>query len=69
MKVIIKPSDIETKKYTAIFYDDDGTKVKTTHFGFKGMSDFTQHKNEVRKHNYISRHMTRENWKIGRAHV
>jgi len=62
MKVIIKPSDIATKKYTAIFYDDNGNKIETTHFGFKGMSDYTQHKNENRKLNYIARHRARENW-------
>ena len=61
MKVVIKPSTNPDKKYMAIFYKD-GKKVKTTHFGAKNMSDFTKHKNEERKANYIKRHQARENW-------
>ena len=33
MKVIIKPSNVKNKKFTAIFYDDKGKKVKTSQFG------------------------------------
>ncbi len=36
MKVEIKPSTRKDKKFMAIFYDND-KKVKTTHFGLKGM--------------------------------
>lgn len=35
---------------------------KTIHFGAKGYSDFTQHKDPKRKEAYIRRHQTRENW-------
>jgi len=62
MKVEIKRSPILTKKLVAIFYDNDGKKVKTTHFGFKGMSDMTQHNDPIRKQRYIERHKHRENW-------
>jgi len=62
MKVEIKKSPILTKKYVAIFYDEDGKKVKTTHFGFSGMSDMTQHHDIFRKNRYIDRHKNRENW-------
>ena len=48
MKVIIKPSTQKDKKLMAIFYDGE-KKVKTTHFGAKGMSDFTIHKDKERK--------------------
>ena len=41
MFVSITPSKIKGKKYTAVFYDDNKKKVKTTHFGSAGMSDFT----------------------------
>ena len=61
MKLIIKPSNIKEKKYTAIFYDGD-RKVKTTHFGSKGMSDFTKHKDPERKKRYLARHRKNENW-------
>jgi len=61
MKVIIKKSTNPKKKYMAIF-SNDGKKVKTTHFGSAGMSDFTIHKDEERKKRYIARHQKRENW-------
>jgi hypothetical protein len=53
----IKPSPRQDKKYVAEF--DDGTK---THFGAKGMSDFTKHGDEERKERYIKRHKVNENW-------
>lgn len=62
MKVQIKKSSNPNKKYMAIFYDDNDKKVKTTHFGAKGMSDFTKHKNEERKNKYLNRHKKNENW-------
>jgi len=62
MKVEIKPSTQKDKKFMAIFYDDDGKKKKTTHFGAKGMSDFTIHKDKERKERYLDRHRKRENW-------
>ena len=61
MKVEIKPSTQKDKKFMAIFYDE-GKKVKTTHFGAKGMSDFTIHKDKQRKERYLDRHRKRENW-------
>jgi hypothetical protein len=61
MKVIIKPSTQKDKKLMAIFYDGE-KKVKTTHFGAKGMSDFTIHKDKERKERYLDRHRKRENW-------
>lgn len=49
------------KKFKAIFYKD-GKKVKTVPFGLLGASDFTKHKDEEVKRNYILRHRVRENW-------
>jgi len=60
--VIIKPSTTKSKKLTAIFYDEKGKKIKTTHFGQKGFSDFTIHKDKERKEKYLKRHQKRENW-------
>ena len=61
MRVEIKPSTSKSKKYTAIFYDGD-KKVKTTHFGSAGMSDFTKNKDPERKQRYLDRHKANENW-------
>jgi len=62
MKVIIKKSTNPEKKYMAIFYDSSKKKVKTTHFGAAGMSDYTKHKDPERKKRYLARHKARENW-------
>tara|TARA_Y100001958_G_C21120133_1_gene464494 strand:- start:512 stop:799 length:288 start_codon:yes stop_codon:yes gene_type:complete len=61
MKVIIKKSTNREKKYMAVFYKD-GKKIKTTHFGAAGMSDYTKHKDSNRKKRYMTRHRKRENW-------
>jgi len=63
-KVVISPSKIKNKKLTAIFYDKDNKKIKTTHFGAAGMSDFPTHKDEARKKRYLDRYRKNENWKV-----
>ena len=55
--VIIQKSHRPDKKFKAVV---NGTK--TIPFGQKGYEDFTIHKNETRKQNYISRHKAREDW-------
>lgn len=58
-------SQIEGKKYTAIFYDDERNKIKTTHFGASGMMDYTKFAADIRdnrKQAYISRHKNNEKW-------
>jgi hypothetical protein len=57
MNVIIKRSDTKGKKFDAVINDK-----KVIHFGQAGASDFTQHKNEDRKNNYIQRHKKNEQW-------
>ena len=59
MKVVIKKSTNHKKKYMAIFYDKNKKKVKTTHFGAAGMSDYTKHKDKSRKRRYLTRHRDR----------
>jgi hypothetical protein len=61
ISVKIQKSDSFNKKYMATFYRD-GKRFKTTHFGAKGMSDFTIHGDEERKQRYIARHSANENW-------
>lgn len=56
MKVEIKKSAKSDKKLMAIFSDENGKKLRTVHFGAKGMSDFTIHKDKKRRERYISRH-------------
>jgi hypothetical protein len=62
MYVSIGKSTRAGKKMMAIFYDEAKKKVKTTHFGQEGASDYTQHGDMQRKANYITRHKARENW-------
>jgi hypothetical protein len=56
MKLIdIKKSDREKKKYMAIFEDENG-KRKTTHFGAKGMDDYTLTGDKEARKRYRERH-------------
>tara|TARA_B100000902_G_C27161566_1_gene839007 strand:- start:691 stop:1062 length:372 start_codon:yes stop_codon:yes gene_type:complete len=56
--VSIKKSQAPAKKYTATFKINHGNRItiKRTHFGAKGMSDYTKHKDSARKQRYVSRH-------------
>jgi hypothetical protein len=62
MKVVISQSDKKGKKMKAVFTDTKTNKKKTIHFGAKGMSDFTIHKDPKRKERYLKRHKVNENW-------
>ena len=55
-EVILQKSSNPKKKYDTYI---EGKKVS---FGATGYSDFTQHKNEDRKKNYIQRHKPNQNW-------
>ena len=61
--VYLRPSTNKGKKFTATIVEDDG-KTKTVHFGASGYSDYTIHKDEERRQNYINRHRANENWGI-----
>ena len=58
--ISISPSTNPKKKYMAKFQTDAG-RSKTTHFGARGMSDYTKHHDEARKASYIARHSATEN--------
>ena len=60
-KVVIKKSTNPEKKYMATFYKNN-KKIKTTHFGCAGMSDYTKHKDKARKQRYMNRHKATEDW-------
>lgn len=60
MKVILKRSNRKGKKWHAKIIECN--KISNVHFGAKGASDYTKHKNEKRKANYIKRHRKNEDW-------
>ena len=60
-RVVFKKSTNSKKKYMAVFYEN-GKKIKTTHFGAAGMSDYTKHKDPARKQRYMNRHRATEDW-------
>lgn len=51
----VKKSTNPDKKLMAVFETDKGTK-KTTHFGAKGMDDYTKTKDTEQRARYRSRH-------------
>lgn len=55
MKLVVSKSNKKDKKLVAKFFDAKKL-VKTTHFGAKGMSDFTIHKDKERRKRYRARH-------------
>ena len=55
--IYLSKSNRKDKKYSVLV----GTKI--IHFGAKGYSDFTIHKDVERKNRYIQRHKAKENWK------
>lgn len=59
--VKITKSPKKDKKLMAIF-NKDGKEI-VRHFGAKGYSDYTQHKDPNRMKRYSNRHKSRENWK------
>ena len=66
MKVVFKKSTNMKKKLMALFFEknEDGEykKIKTTHFGSAGMSDYTIHNDKDRRKRYLDRHKKNENW-------
>jgi hypothetical protein len=55
-------SEKPDKKFKVKIFDRESVDNRTIHFGSKGMSDYTLHKDPYRKKLYINRHKTRENW-------
>jgi hypothetical protein len=59
----LEKSSRKDKKYMVSYINPETCRVNTKHFGAKGMSDFTQHKNDDRKERYIKRHANMgEDW-------
>jgi len=55
IKVVIKKSEKPAKKFKATFTYPDG-KTKITHFGARGMTDYTISKDKERRKRYRARH-------------
>jgi len=61
VSVVISQSTSKDKKLKAVFTLENGN-TKTIHFGAKGYSDYTLHKDDERKERYLQRHMANEDW-------
>jgi len=55
VKMVVKPSTKPNKKLMAIFTKDNG-RTKTTHFGAKGMDDYTLTGDKKARERYRTRH-------------
>ena len=55
VSMVIKKSTNPKKKLMAVFTKDNG-RTKTTHFGAKGMDDYTITKDKEQRTRYRSRH-------------
>ena len=59
--MIIEPSKLKNKKYTAIFTHQG--KITTVHFGASGYSDFILSGGDKKNRDaYIKRHQVNEDW-------
>ncbi len=55
MNIIIEPSQRINKRYKAIITDKTG-KIKNIHFGYKYGQTYIDHKDKLKRANYIKRH-------------
>jgi guanylate kinase len=59
----IEESPNKEKKLVAYFFDENDKRFRTVHFGARGMSDYTQHKDPERMKRYLARHRNMgEDW-------
>jgi len=61
VSVKITPSDQGSKRYKAVFFEN-GKKILTRHFGYKGGSTYIDHKDDKIKNAWIARHSVRGNF-------
>jgi hypothetical protein len=60
--ISLKDANDNKHKYVVTLLNKETGKENTIRFGAFGMSDYTIHKDDQRKSNYIARHKVRENW-------
>jgi hypothetical protein len=58
----ISRSTLKGKKFRAVIHDSQTGRTRVVHFGAKGYSDYTIHKDADRMKRYTERHRARENW-------
>jgi len=63
-KIVYSKATAEGKKYKAEIFSGE-KREKTVQFGQEGASDFTKHRDEKRKKNYLARHRPTEDWTKG----
>ena len=56
--VSLKPSSRHNKRYEIVFSEPK----KTIHFGAKNGSTYIDHKDKIKRYNYLKRHVVNENW-------
>ena len=56
IKMDIKKSTAKGKKWTAVFSEPDGKKIKTTQFGATGYTDYTKGATDEQRRAYKARH-------------
>ena len=62
MKLLnVRKSNRSDKKLVAEFQTEKGG-TKKVHFGAHGFSDYTVHRDNQRRKNYLARHKKNENW-------
>lgn len=55
-------SNNPNKKYKVIVKNINNNKKKTIHFGARNYEDYTIHKDDMRKKQYIKRYQNNEDW-------
>jgi hypothetical protein len=60
-KLHLEPSRRKDKRYDAVFIDKSG-KITRVPFGLLGGSTYLEHKDPVKRVNYIARHRVNEDW-------
>jgi hypothetical protein len=61
LQITLSKSSNNINKFMISINKGEG-RTKTIHFGAKGYSDYTIHKDPERMKRYISRHKSKENW-------
>jgi len=56
VKMVIEKGTAKNKKLKAIFYDDQGKKIKTSQFGDSRYEDYTLAKDKAQRKKYLERH-------------
>ena len=61
MRFTLEPAHDGVHKYVATFTPEEG-RSKSIPFGAKGMTDYIQSRDKMRRARYLTRHRSRETW-------